>query len=103
MGLRPTAFQSERFLEKEKAAIDVKGHHFELLSFEIGKRGCLNCSSHLGGGHHNLDDDLVLQLETARQLRPCRHSGMVGAHGTARDRLFCRAVPRVDLLVVSAQ
>ncbi|KAH6831646.1 hypothetical protein C2S53_009121 [Perilla frutescens var. hirtella] len=36
-----TTFRPQRFLEKEKTAINVKWQHFELLPFGTGRRGCL--------------------------------------------------------------
>lgn len=36
----PLEFKPERFLEGEGSAIDTKGHHFELLPFGSGRRGC---------------------------------------------------------------
>ncbi|KAG4979745.1 hypothetical protein GLYMA_12G067100v4 [Glycine max] len=36
----PLEFMPERFLEGEGSAIDTKGHHFELLPFGSGRRGC---------------------------------------------------------------
>lgn len=37
----PLEFRPERFLEGEKGReIDLKGHHFELLPFGSGRRGC---------------------------------------------------------------
>nr|BAA84072.1 cytochrome P450 [Torenia hybrid cultivar] len=36
----PMEFRPERFLEKGRESIDVKGQHFELLPFGTGRRGC---------------------------------------------------------------
>lgn len=37
----PLEFRPERFLESEGGSnIDIKGHHFELLPFGSGRRGC---------------------------------------------------------------
>lgn len=40
-GNNPLEFKPERFLEGgEGSEIDIKGHHFELLPFGSGRRGC---------------------------------------------------------------
>ncbi|CAJ1933072.1 unnamed protein product [Sphenostylis stenocarpa] len=36
----PLLFRPERFLEDEGSNVDLKGHHFELLPFGSGRRGC---------------------------------------------------------------
>lgn len=36
----PLDFRPERFLEGKESVRDVKGHHFELLPFGSGRRGC---------------------------------------------------------------
>ena len=36
----PLEFRPERFLEGKESSIDTKGHHFELLPFGTGRRGC---------------------------------------------------------------
>ncbi|KAK7257774.1 hypothetical protein RIF29_31996 [Crotalaria pallida] len=36
----PMEFKPERFIEGEGSTIDIKGHHYELLPFGTGRRGC---------------------------------------------------------------
>ncbi|XP_054789693.1 cytochrome P450 93B16-like [Prosopis cineraria] len=36
----PLEFAPERFLEGKQSGLDVKGHHYELLPFGSGRRGC---------------------------------------------------------------
>ncbi|ESW04112.1 hypothetical protein PHAVU_011G068100 [Phaseolus vulgaris] len=36
----PLEFRPERFVEGEGKDVDIKGHHFELLPFGSGRRGC---------------------------------------------------------------
>ncbi|KAH6822016.1 hypothetical protein C2S53_014486 [Perilla frutescens var. hirtella] len=100
----PTAFQPERFLEKEKAAIDVKGQHFELLPFGTGRRGC--------PGMLLAIQEVVIIIGTMIQCFDWKlpdgsgHVDMAERPGLTAPRetdLFCRVVPRVDPLVVSTQ
>ncbi|XP_028768360.1 licodione synthase [Neltuma alba] len=36
----PLEFVPERFLEGKQSGLDIKGHHYELLPFGTGRRGC---------------------------------------------------------------
>ncbi|KAK4254992.1 hypothetical protein QN277_008057 [Acacia crassicarpa] len=36
----PLEFRPERFLEGKESGLDIKGHHYELLPFGSGRRGC---------------------------------------------------------------
>nr|AHJ89438.1 flavone synthase [Plectranthus barbatus] len=100
----PMAFRPERFLEKEKTGIDIKGQHFELLPFGTGRRGC--------PGMLLAIREVVVIIGTVIQCFDWKLpvddvSGLVdmterpGLTAPRADDLICRVVPRVDPLVVS--
>nr|AGF30365.1 CYP450 monooxygenase CYP93B23 [Ocimum basilicum] len=101
----PTEFQPERFLEKENAAIDIKGQDFELLPFGTGRRGCpgmllaiQEVTSVIGTMIQCFDWKLPAG-DGSDRVDMTERPGLTAPRA---EDLVCCVVPRVDALDVSS-
>lgn len=104
----PLDFWPERFLRAENddpvGLIDVKGHHFQLLSFGTGRRGCPGMSLALQQLHTVLAatiqcfDWKVVDPRGGNIVRVVDMTERPGLTVPRAHDLVCIPVPRIDLL-----